>query len=733
MSEPIHSGLLDLKKNGKWTRKLVKVKKSRLCWYSKTGKGSSEGFMVLDKETEVQALRFGLRKFMFEVRGEDKSVQFVASGDAEMIDWIEAIKFGQGKKAKKPKAHPRDVLGKKKEHTKNDSGGLESILDSIDQKESLRLTESKSGDASRANQKLKSKLAGNVSVGAEAASKCGACRKPISAGAGQILVDGKKLHKNCFQCVICSKKLSNDAYWNLGGMWYCRQHYLDITSGSATEQKTSETSKEALGGETRNKRSSSAMIMRKISKRFSKFTVSNASKLKVEGAAEPDSETPPKPPNDDTIISGEVDKTNDKKSRKTSKKYTAPLSIGRRGSKSSVGETPGPGEVQTRPRKASKSLYLRRKKSTDGKAAENMIRAASKDSEDKTTKPEQSDSVKSISAKFESKASSDTKPAGLNKTEKTTPASSAQKRTSKIFEKKEKGLDVSAAKKDEVCSKQKEQPPVDEKKQDKKAREDEKKIPRKTDSKVSENEKKQIIKGDNKALDNEKKEVEKPKEEPKRLAKTIEPKIILPRQEVTPVENKPKPKPKTKQGNPSEPTKEMNHAVMSRPVMNRRRRPPKALVAKQVPKALLPAKNDKEKLTHDLTFKVDDCTDQVMTCHCTSASERDQWTSTIANVIHKKSLELKLKEAQRVDMMSALQAQAALENFMKVAEFEYAGFMEKLAVKSKRNWKKRYFVLKDDKFTYYADSKMKKRLRVLKLTPDSVVMNVQHKIIKPVT
>ena len=164
----------------------------------------------------------------------------------------------------------------------------------------------------------------------------------------------------------------------------------------------------------------------------------------------------------------------------------------------------------------------------------------------------------------------------------------------------------------------------------------------------------------------------------------------------------------------------MTHKQMSRPSITARRRAPKRMDVGK----MLPPPEIGDKTTHEFSFRVEtgDASRTVLVMHASSLIEKDKWVQCLANAIYVRRLQHDLEVAQRVDMMSALEAQVAKESYETGHESTYAGYLEKLSIKSQRNWKKRYFELdKNGKLSYFANESSKKAIFTLDLTHFSVV------------
>lgn len=155
-------------------------------------------------------------------------------------------------------------------------------------------------------------------------------------------------------------------------------------------------------------------------------------------------------------------------------------------------------------------------------------------------------------------------------------------------------------------------------------------------------------------------------------------------------------------------------AVMSKPRMAGRRAPKVQEVGKLLPKT------DIDRMTHDWTFRVlvnGSDKGEVLIVHATSQFEKEHWVATIGANVYMLSLKYELEQAQKRDMMSALQAQLNLEAFLSDNKVTYSGFLEKVSMKSQRNWKKRWFDLTDKgELRYFENENSKKPNNTLQLT-----------------
>ena len=168
-----------------------------------------------------------------------------------------------------------------------------------------------------------------------------------------------------------------------------------------------------------------------------------------------------------------------------------------------------------------------------------------------------------------------------------------------------------------------------------------------------------------------------------------------------------------------DPGKLDHSAALSKPKMAGRRAPKVQQVGKLLPKAEI------DKTTHENTFKVlitGLTSSDKLIVHATSQFERDHWVHTINANIYMLNLKHDLEQAQKRDMMSALQAQIKLEQFLSDNTVTYSGFLEKLSMKSQRNWKKRWFELTEKgELRYFENENSKKPKQVLQLSYLTVV------------
>lgn len=120
---------------------------------------------------------------------------------------------------------------------------------------------------------------------------------------------------------------------------------------------------------------------------------------------------------------------------------------------------------------------------------------------------------------------------------------------------------------------------------------------------------------------------------------------------------------------------------------------------------------EKDKAYHQNTFKVslDGTKKRLLYLHATSKVERDQWIETLGAAIMAIEFRKNLEKAQKTDMLAAMRCQGELETFLENNVVVYAGFLEKLSIKSQRNWKVRWFELTvKGELKYSADDTSKK-------------------------
>jgi len=580
MEVAFHEGTLQTKKgSSKWTKKHFKVFTGRISWSNEAADEQEEGSLHLSANTVVRVPQFGLKKFTFEVDADNQILKLAASGEAEKLDWLQAIERGSGLQVKSNGAAVIEKVGRVTQGTMGRSKqagvnkpeskpeDLESILSSIEK----TAQNAKSINPAVA-ERVQEKLLGNLSfVASSTGSKCVVCTKKIFS-IEEVVVDAKKMHKDCFRCAHCDQKLAVNNFECINDKYYCRHDYLELF-------KQSKPSSEFNG---------IVATVKKLSKRLS------SSK---KGFVKSDDKSKP--------VEKEIPA------------WKMEFIQAKERSKSMVVETP------------------------------------------KVEEPKKTEVVKRLSA---SKLA--TVMIGFGR-----PPTKNKDLESNDLEDELNQLET--VKNEKIHNSEDEDTEEDE--------EDEEEDEEPQEAKIVPEEK------------------SKSEEKQAKMLTTI---------------------PRVSRKSTSESSPELNHAVMNRPVMKPRRRPPTTTSAEP-----------KSKLTHDLTFKVDGGSGSVITCHASSASEREQWIKALSNATYVRHLELKLKTAQRKDMMSALQSQAELENFVKTAVVEYHGYLEKLS--GKKGWKKHYFVLKDFELSYFSNAKKKKPVGVVKLNDASAVMDIQHRILKP--
>ena len=170
-----------------------------------------------------------------------------------------------------------------------------------------------------------------------------------------------------------------------------------------------------------------------------------------------------------------------------------------------------------------------------------------------------------------------------------------------------------------------------------------------------------------------------------------------------------------------------NSAALSRArIQPGRRRAPSVMPPRQ---ALPEAVDVRDRAKHPFTFRVSlDGSlvgPNVLWVHATSQVERDHWVETLGAAVHALELKRRLEAAQKVDMMAALRAKSALDAFVASHRVTYEGFLEKLSLKSNRNWKRRFFELTEEGELRYSESDRSKAPKhKLKLSFATVIFDV---------
>ncbi|KAH9257329.1 hypothetical protein BASA81_004486 [Batrachochytrium salamandrivorans] len=138
-----------------------------------------------------------------------------------------------------------------------------------------------------------------------------------------------------------------------------------------------------------------------------------------------------------------------------------------------------------------------------------------------------------------------------------------------------------------------------------------------------------------------------------------------------------------------------------------------------------------DRVDSECTFKAKFEDGQVICMHASSVLERDAWVNTLCNLVQFLELHRLLQVAQKIDMQSAMQCQLDIEHFsLQNHSLEYAGFLEKLSIKSQRNWKKRWFELSPKgEFKYSSDDKSKKPKHQFQLGPGTQILSHRNEVL----
>lgn len=169
-----------------------------------------------------------------------------------------------------------------------------------------------------------------------------------------------------------------------------------------------------------------------------------------------------------------------------------------------------------------------------------------------------------------------------------------------------------------------------------------------------------------------------------------------------------------------------NSATLARPkIAAKRQQPTRKTIGK-----ILPPEEIKDRKMHENSFQLDNGTGTTIILHASSVFERNKWVICLANAVYAVKLKYDLEQAQKSDMKAAIQCQLALEAYLHEHETTYQGYLEKLSVKSQRNWKKRFFELKDGQLIYFSDESSKRGKATIVLSRFAAVKDTDGKSIE---
>lgn len=827
----LHEGTLEvlLPEEG-WTTRFLEVLPGRLQWYKAErepsededdsveeddSRGEVSGEVHLDERTDIRAMRFGLKKFMFELTSGDLELKLAASGEAEKLDWIQALEAGAGLEDTMQQhkhiasARAPSFVDLQKRFTVNPmslgaaSDNLEAIISSIGTKSSKKreskrkskrrsqrekeeaaadaaaaelaaATEADSEDAPKdseedievnqeapdspvtpssltkgsswikkntldvqpaasvaqmtAAERIQEKLQGNVSF-ATTKPTCAVCGKRVY-GIEAITVNGRKMHKTCFTCSVCGTRLNPSNYSQIGDALYCREHYLAELRSKRSEQAANSRNSAMRNSAMRNS------AMRNSALRASALRASAARNSAARSSAGRTS-------------------TRRKSLKEKANSVFRRMSRSRDTSKPLETMEPLPEESDVEP----EVLATTKEEEEDITSDHDDAVAADSDSNEKVSTADDSDEDDDKKDHSDSEDDDDDDKKKAN--------SATVSDDDDIDNDKEKATDSD-----------------DESDHAKSDDEDDKKQYVSDEDDKAENDS-EIDRADEDS--DAEKEEEEPVPEPKRVSLAKKPgrlsnsrlasvRIIsfrapsLKRESSRRAEEDDaeeedhdagsdeedndvsvpvsRPTPRSVQRDfydasedDEESSPPMEHLALHRPMVRRpnRRRPPTA-VAMASETNMTPTKNKQARMVSGLTFLLDDGHGNVITMYTASASERDQWVQRLASALYVQELQVKLVKAQRKDMLSSLQAKADLDNYQKSAELDYEGFVEVLtggvmakATGKSLSWKKRYCVLNRDSFCIYtSDAKGKKPSKTVRFNPDCTVLDVHHRILRPI-
>jgi len=263
----LHSGALEFKlDDGPWGNRLLEVFEGRLQW-RESEDAAVEAEVSLSKSSSVRRLKFGLKKFMFEVETDGVLVTLAAAGSAEQLDWIQAIESARhdeesegGTRSRKPVARSKSLVeGERKVKEQQAKSASKSSLESI-------------VNGSKKKNALQEKLDGKVSFNVET-PLCDVCNEDLLA-LQAVKVEGRRMHKKCFVCCTCKTKLLPGTYAAIGDAIYCRKHYLAELRGNKKKKKKPESSfskmvNEVIAKKEETQLSKSEGMLKKLSRRLS--------------------------------------------------------------------------------------------------------------------------------------------------------------------------------------------------------------------------------------------------------------------------------------------------------------------------------------------------------------------------------------------------------------------------------------------------------------------------------
>jgi hypothetical protein len=266
-------------RGGKWHERQFQVTGQELCWMKSDNKTKMSVELTSESEkdlvVEVRDVKFGLKKFAFEVSvqggGSPQTVSLAAASENEKRAWMNAIEAAAGLpisgrappqrksgrlSVKKTKAYdpsspkgnsPRIGVGSfsSKSTTANNgnaSSSNESSTPVQAEGSTAQILGLVGGDADKRNssvdggaqglsdaeteaqRKLRLKLAGKLTIPVFKQNRCGVCEKTVYK-MEEILVDNKSFHKrSCFRCNKCKRQLTLGNFAAVNQQLYCKTH-----------------------------------------------------------------------------------------------------------------------------------------------------------------------------------------------------------------------------------------------------------------------------------------------------------------------------------------------------------------------------------------------------------------------------------------------------------------------------------------------------------------------------
>lgn len=217
------------KKTGQWnSRQFTLYDDKQLTWLKSDDKTVVSFALTPPDQVQVRDVKFGVKKFMFEITNGDEVLVLSAAGETEKQEWLRALGLlGEEEASVLNPAKGRKSLAMLQKGTvkqvkhENEAAIILGITNRGEMPTTLK--------SKQANERLKDRLNLSAPVtSATAGFSCSACDTKVFKPEEVRLRDYVILHRHCFTCATCDELLTLDSYQQLAHRVYCRKHFVEL-------------------------------------------------------------------------------------------------------------------------------------------------------------------------------------------------------------------------------------------------------------------------------------------------------------------------------------------------------------------------------------------------------------------------------------------------------------------------------------------------------------------------